>query len=179
MLVSLGKVAFQENCTLDWTNRHQAVKRTLLIEKVLPSWTENTYATSPPAFFLQQRRTRLNYVVTSKTDQTNFSPYCKEWEWGRGRQICFLHILNHTFFLRGTTKFRLKTKRKKIEREKRDRITKSSACIQPSSAAACEVILSCQLNDFSRALSHTDFPSLYVTQGRAPLLVYWSSPGHP
>lgn len=54
LFVSLGKLTFQENCALDWINREQAVKRKLLIEKVIRSWTENRYATSLPAFFFSK-----------------------------------------------------------------------------------------------------------------------------
>lgn len=51
MFVSLGKLAFPENYTLDWANREQAVRRKLLIEKVIPRGTENAHTTSLPAFF--------------------------------------------------------------------------------------------------------------------------------
>lgn len=50
LLVSLGKLTFQENCILDWMKGEQAVKRKLYIEKVIPSWTESTYANSLPVF---------------------------------------------------------------------------------------------------------------------------------
>lgn len=73
LFVTLGKRTFPENYILDWINREQAVRRKLLIEKVIPRWTEKAHATSLPAFFLQQRKARFDCIVTSsKTDQTKF-----------------------------------------------------------------------------------------------------------
>lgn len=91
MFVSFGKLRFPENYILDWTNREQAVRRKLLIEKVIPRWTENVHTASLPAFLLQQRKTRFNYLVTSPKTYQSF--------WGKKRLKYSLHTPNGELLL--------------------------------------------------------------------------------
>lgn len=139
LLVSLGKLTFQENCILDWIKGEQAVKRKLYIEKIIPSWTESTYANSLPGFSVASRFSCT--VTPPRTDLMNVSPHSKcksERDFNTFLAYPTLHNFSHR-----TTKFCLKTKEKQPNnsKNKKERITKISVCTNPTSAAACEVIL--------------------------------------